>query len=535
MVGKPYTFDEEIMNFIRVVIANQFAIENSNKLDSFKELVKNESATAELTENTSYYYFKTRDALTKECIIYLVEAFDALVNGDKKIKIYLDETFYFDENEIFEKALKYTLSLPERALFHAYIRYLIIHKTDRINFFQWMRVIHNLVENSRIEDADQLINAIKSIEKLLKYSNDILKYLTNSKCNIDFFASWQIEEEILKAHLILKSENWNKLIEDYEKQGFHKGQLGYLFEFSGILNYFSISKNLHWSDEEDNTYFNKFKKYASKSVALFTIFYTDDNKDYILERALLTKGNYFIPASQNRYNIGSSKEVSNYQRDYSWKRLLRFTTEELSFWKTKRTFVKRLLDDKRFIIANIKNSLLEICEDVPDDWRSYLVQNSELISYCGQGFVRIEDDNEIELYAASQQNHYHTDMYTYNLFLKYIDNNMASFEPFQKTDNISVKSSEDYSYAKLTDWCYKKKSYCIKIYRIKGKYLIEFEKEKGNKEQTEFNEDVINVLLARKFKWESDDKAYFKWSVNESSIIYFLKNLCYDLNNLSND
>lgn len=289
LVGKPYIFDEELMNFIRVIIANQYAIENPDNSPAFKELIKNESATAEITENISFHKFKVFNALTKNCIIYLIEAFDILVNEDKRIKNHLTDTFYFNENDVFEKALKYSLSLPERAVFHSYLRGLISNATDKTNFYQWMRVVHNLVENSRIEVADQLTNAIESIEKLLPHSENILGYLASSKCSIGFFSSWQVEEEIIKAHLILKSNTWQSAIEDYEKQSFHKGQLGYLFEFSEVLAYYNTHKSCNWSLEEDEIYFNSFKNYASKSVALFSIYDTPENEGYLLERALLDR------------------------------------------------------------------------------------------------------------------------------------------------------------------------------------------------------------------------------------------------------
>lgn len=529
LVGKPYTFDEEVMNFIRVIISNQFAIDNSSDLDSFKELIKNESATAEITENISYYKFKSLNALTKNCIIYIIHAFDALVNNNNEIKIYFDEKYYFDENESFEKALKYSLSLPERALFHAYIRYLIEHKSDRANFFQWMRVIRNLIENSRIEDPEHLISAIKSIEKLLKYSDDILKYLTNSKCSVDFFASWQIEEEILKAHLFNKSDSWKKAIENYEKQSFHRGQILYLFEFSGVFEYYKKNENVNWSPEMDFKYINSFINYANKSVALFRT-EIEEHEECLLERALLTKGNYLIAASNNRFNFCSFKSVANYQRDFSWKRLLRFSNED--HWKTKRSFVKKLLDDSNFEQSDILNSLIKICKDVPDDWRSYFVQNSDLINYCGQGFIKIIDDDDIELYAASQQNHYHVDMYIYNLYLTHIYDNIETYEPFKNVEICPVKNSDEYSYAVLNEWCYKKKNYCIEIYMIEGKYTIEFKKASGNKSQIEFNEEIVDILSDKNFKWSQDILSFTISRKNEATTIKFLKDLCQELSKI---
>jgi hypothetical protein len=102
VVGKPNSYDEELMNFIRVIIANQFAIENPNKLETFKELIKNESATSELTENLSFYKFQEFKALSKSCIKYLIDSFDVLVIEDKRNQNHLTDTFYFNENDVKE-------------------------------------------------------------------------------------------------------------------------------------------------------------------------------------------------------------------------------------------------------------------------------------------------------------------------------------------------------------------------------------------------------------------------------------------------
>lgn len=533
LIGKPHTFDEELMNFIRVIIANQYAIENTGNISVFKEIAGSGSATTELTESISYYKFRQLEALTKNFVIYLIEAFDCLANGEKPIINHFPDNFYFREKELFEKALKYDLSWPERALFHAYLRYLITHKAERENFAQWMRVVYNLIENSRIESAEELVIAIGSIEKLLVHSGNILHYLISIEAkDIDFFANWQVDEEIIKAHLILKSSEWKLEIEDYEKHGFHKGQIGYLLEFSDVLNYYIKNKNCDWPNEENRTILNKFKFYASRSIALFRIFDTPENKEYSLERALLTKGNYLIPANNNRYNFGSSKHTTNYQRDYSWKRMLRFT-ETLEHWKTKRMYVKELLDDKRLDITKIKTSLELICKDTPDDWRGYFTKNSRLLNYCSQGFIHMPNNSEIELYNASQQNHYHIDMYIYNFYLTYIEEDKTLFKPFEKITYESVKNSEDYSHALFEDWCFKKKNYYLNIYRVDGKFLIEFKKAKGNKHIEEYHQEVIDVLKAKKFKWIEDENLFSLQTVNELGLLSVLKKLCAELKILS--
>jgi hypothetical protein len=304
----------------------------------------------------------------------------------------------------------------------------------------------------------------------------------------------------------------------------------YLFEFSGILSYYSQKKDCYWSKEKDRIYLESFVGYASRSVALFGIVDTKTNDEYIVERALLSKGDYLIPASNFRYNFCSSKRVANYQRDYSWKRLLRFTVEEIEFWKEKRTIVKNLLDDTRFNANNVENGLIEVCHSVPADWRKNFVTDFELIDYCGQGFIRRNEDDGVELLKESQLNHYHIDMNIFHLYLTILENQELS-KPFTSIKPISVRSSDDYSFVLLEDWCYKKKYYCIKIYHDET-FIIEFEKEKGLKDKSEFSKDITELLQYNKLKWDEDDNAYYIEKDTESSTIAVITKLCKGLNQL---
>ncbi len=530
LVGKQTTYDEELLNFIRIILANQYAIEHPQNISFFKDLIKNESATAEITQNISYYRFNSYGALTKDFITYLIETLDVLSNGNQKIKNQFTDFYYFNENEFFHEALRYNLSLPERAIFHAYLRYLIQHKEPYEHFQSWMRVIHNLVENSRIEEADHLISAIKSIESLLTHSDNILQYLVGKDCQIDFFASWQVKEEVIKANLILKSDQWKEEIYKFEKQIFHKGQLAYLLEFSGVWKYFLANKNLDWSKVEDEEFIQRFTEYANKSIALFS--FRSKDPDHLIERALLTNGNYMIPASHGRLNFCSSKNVANYQRDYSWKRLLRFSTENIEDWEKRRMIVKDLLDNSSFGISKIEKSLKEIIKNKPEDWRFYFVDCKELIDYCQKGFISSREGQEIILYGATQINHYHIDMRLYYFYIKYISENENDYFPFDGLGYLDVKNSYDFS-SVVSDFLYKRKYYKLSIYRFDGEFKIRFEKKKGKRDKSEINKEIVEIMESLKMNWKSDIKIFKKSIKDEKGTIRFFKKMCEALKNLS--
>jgi hypothetical protein len=534
LVGKPNTYDEELMNYLGTLIVIQYASNSVCDYEVLKKLINYLTTYAEENDKISFYRYDSLKALDKNLVEYFIASLDILKDGNNKIKNYLSDTFYYDENAIFEKALKGRLSAPERVLFHAYLKYLINNTGNSKGLHQWIRVIHNLVINSRFDDDYQFYNAIQSINKLIDNSDDIIECITDPAHSIDFF-DLQKDEEILKAHLIKKSNKWTALIEEAEKSIFHNGQIGYLLEFSGILQYIIDNSNLNWSNIENDKFYNSFKKYLELSVSFFSLTESNTNKDYVLERSLLTKGDYLIPASSQRRNFSSSKNVSNYVRDFSWKRLLRIVNDDPSInWKEKRNFVKQTLDDKRFDKTNVIDSLEEIIIDGASDWRNYFIRNFELIKYCSQGFIGYYShlENEIELYGASQLNHYHIDMYVYNFYLTYIKNNIAKYGPFTEHCPSLVKTSYDNSCAYLYNWIHIDKYYEIGLYRNKTEFNMKFKCSNFNLIEKDFEKAIKDIMLKNNFEYNSANFSYDKAVTNENEMDNELTNLCAKFKNL---
>lgn len=535
LAGKENTFDEELMNFIRVIVSNQFAIENPINIGDYKFLTRSETGLSEDAEFISFNKLKNINALSKNCILYLIDAFDNLTNGENKIKIHLTDFFYFNETDIFEKALTHKLTYPERVLFHAYVKFLIVNKDDKSNIYQWMRIVQNLTEHTRFDEADQAVSAINAIEKLIPNSKNILEYLIQPSSKIDFFVGRQVQEEKLKAHLITKSNKWKESIEKYEKEIFYKGQIGFIFDFSGILNYYENNNHCQWTAAEDEVFYKTFLNYANKATITFSI--AERTDDFLLERAVLSKGNYLIPASSNRLNFAYPSAVKNYQRDFSWKRVLRLPPigqkDEEILWAEKRSFVKQVFDDTLFKEDNIEKSLKDILKITPEDWRKYFVLNPELIEYCLQGFIYFKTEDDIQLFNASQMNHRHREMYSYNFYLKHMSE-QSNYLPFTNFDHIEVKGDYDYSFALLNEWCYKRIYFSIEIYKNNSdnKFEIIFSKEKGSQKIEEYPKEIITILENAKFKWNDEMEFFTIFKNDESKTFTFLKNFCLELNNL---
>ena len=544
--GKDNSYDDELMNFVRVIMANEYALTSTSEKDIQQEYLVGTLVARKLkdyTDTLTYHIYKRFGIITNNAISYLIDALDALSNGEKEIQIHLKDNYYFDEEQCFKSVLKHDLTLPQRVQFHAYLKFLINHKRTVDGINQWMRVMHNLSENTVIDGADEVARAIKSIEKLLPYSNNILEYLKGTKNQIDFFFSRQVQEERIKAHLITKAEAWENEIVKIEKHPYFKGQILFIFEFSGILEYYEKQGNCDWSPADNSEYLNRFKKYANGAGTVFqAILKSSSDIDYLWERAVLSKGDYLIDASAYRYNLLSTTKN---MRDFSWKRLLRLSpagTKELenSEWHERRSFIKDVFDDKLFDHAQLTESLSAICKTIPNDWRQYFIKNPEFYGYSEQGFVRFEEDEEDEieilLFKHSQQNHYHREMYTYDFYLnELIDSNI--YKPFTESEHYEVRSSEEESCAVINGWIFNRKSFAIDIYyntdlvSLKYPYAVCFYKEKAN-ERDNYPDEITNILKTHRFVWKSDFPGFCKSASSKSKAKQLIQKLCAELNNL---
>lgn len=525
LVGENNVYDEEIKNIIRVLFTQQYAVQNSQD-ENLDYLLGTQTAKRrkDYSENISFKKYQELNVITESNVSNLVNIFDALINGNKKINTYLSEDykFYFDEHRVFENVLKNNFSNnQERVMFFGYTNFLIQNKNERTGIEQWMRVLFNLVNNTIIDGSDDISKAIKSIKKLLPNSAQIIRFLVEDP-QIDFFSSWQILEEKIKASLLTKDSRWKNKIESTEKFTCFNGQIGFILEFAGIIDYFQEKDNLDWKDEEDDFYYKIFEDYADKSIAVFN----DKNKydvDYVWERAVLTKGNYLLRASSLRRNfLTSDRNV----RDFSWKRLLRITDEN----KKRRNYVKNVLDDNLFNISEIEQSLKSICEHRTNTWRDYIISDSKLISICNQGFIRFENEHDIILLAESQMNHYHTEMYTTSLFCKYFEDNKEKFTPFKVKYEWSRSSNED-AFIKLSEFILDEKQYEIHIYycnndELKYPYEIAF---KSSKPDNVIDESLEKILLNLEFNWEEKYNGYFFTIDNEIELMQKINGLIEEL------
>jgi hypothetical protein len=518
------SIDKKMMNFIRFCFAASYALSDykSENMEYLlgTSLAKNREG---YSDDISFNKYLSLNSISESSIQLLMNSLDCLENGDQKIKklISSDFLFYFNDAIIFEKILADELTFISRIQFYAYLRFLIQNKGDLKGIDDWVRVVYNLSENRALDNADDFVNASIEIEKLVPESNNILRYLRGNP-DIDFFYSRQIQEEKLKAYL-LEKEDWIDIILEMEKHSYFKGQILFIFEFSGVLKYFEENDDCNWSTLENQEFLNSFNQYCEK---IKSVFRDDPNQlpDFIWARAVLSKGNYLISASANRFNfLTTSKNL----RDYSWKRLLRLppSNDGNVDWRKKRTYVKEVFDDADFDKDNIILSLTKIYEKFQKEgWRKYFIANPEFLKYCEQGFIR-KDNNDILLYKESQSNHTHLELYTYNLYLNKFK--MQALPPFNQAGMFPTKSIDEIPCTYMGNWKYKEtnSNYAIDIRNTSfDNFEIRFFDR--NLPQS-YSQDILDLLF--KFGFIKNDKyrddSYTLTSTTEN-LLSLIKNVC---------
>lgn len=408
-----------------------------------------------------------------------------------------------------------------------------------------MRVIHNLThpENTIVDSANDVYSSLKSIKKLLSNSNDILEFLKNKNLSISKFSKWQTTEEIIKAHLITKNDKWKMAIEETEQNKYFNGQIGFILEFAGILEYYSQQNNCDWNQLDDSTYYDSFCNYANKATIVFKDSYEDreNDKNYVFERAVLTKGLYFSSASSNRLNLLSSTSGSNIKRDHSWKRLLRIDLDNLM--PDSHRFIKEVFDDPRFDTNNLEESLEEICRDRTNTWKDLFISldsSTDLIDYCKQGYIRFMSKDDILLYHASQVNHLHVELYSYNLWKSKIEPIKSSFTLFDYIYYRIVKGSSDISCIVLDNFIYREKSYGISIYHnvlngTENHFQMNFYEMNESTTMNEFDEEIESILERNRFKAIAEYDGVFSNIVGVDELITNLIEVTNDLKSLNDD
>lgn len=508
-------FDDLVTNFIRVLFTNAYAgkiyVNQKEKNEALEELIQDDN------KHLTFNAYQKGEVLSEESSLYLVKALDVLSVNEEGIPRLIPDSylFYYDEEKMFRNAIENKLSLAERIQLHAYLQYLIRY-TDTSGLADWMRVIKNLsdMDNTITDTSYRYASGIKSVNKLLDHADHILEYLADNN-SIDYFSSWQVAEERVKAKLILRNDGWREEIEEVEKHDYFDGQIGFILDYSGVFDIACYD----WEPDLNDELLLKFRIYKEKASKVFANSYYDriNNKNYCLERAALTKGDYYLWTSGDAFNLLTTNVVkNNVKRDYSWRRCLRVDEKDNhpGYY-----IFKKILDDNRFNVNDVQGSLELIAKDGREKsrWRDLLIKNPELIRYSAQGFIGNYEYSGIMLLTSLKSNATHSELHTYYLYNKYIKECMDVY-PFE-VRYVETTAKELLPYIEFSNYSFNRKMYEFRIYGISDEtkdyefdsYQFHFLKSKGRNQLDEYSDEIIRILESLGMEWwkEYDDGTPF--------------------------
>ncbi|SFS63160.1 DUF262 domain-containing protein [Lutibacter maritimus] len=517
--NEKYVFDDKIMNLLRATIVNHYAKHSSE--NNVKFLIDRDKKNTTI----SFQQYKNLAGFDETFIIQFIELLDSIKNGNNPIKTFLNGSFYYDEQAIFKKAIENDFdNFTQRVQFYAYCQYLIFWKSDK-GLLEWMRVIHNLSENTIYNSEREFIRSIKGISKLLPFSNNILAHLISGS-KIEGFNNQQLIEEEIKA-LLIQDDKWESAILKMEQHNYFKGQISFLLYFSGISDYHNNNKDCNWSGVDNDLYFKSFQNYAKKATTIF-----DENglikfKDNLWRRALLTKGNYLLSEGSN------ISFLIDFDRDISWKRLLfdggsRVIPYDKGF---RRDYIKQVFDDANFDENEIENSLRTIIKDSISsvtDWRRNFIDIPELLDYLGpKNYIRFINEDRIFLLSKERMNGMHSEYYSHSFFYKYV--NKKETVPFKSSFYFYSNKDEDWPCIVISDWKYEGDNFeiHIKYDPLKKLYELVF----FDTGENELNKKVDEILNLNNLK-DDDGEGYYSIFSTESDIASVLNKLLSSFKNL---
>ena len=253
------------------------------------------------------------------------------------------------------------VTYSQRVMFYAQTCYLISDFDFSINSFSdWMRVIRNIVNHSTIDNDESFLSALNLVRELVPGQNQIYSYL-NDKPIYSKFATKQVDEEKLKATLIIQSENNRKEIHELEDTSFCRGSIKIFLDTIGEFD----------SEKLKIIRTNVVEKYLEEK---------DISNDF--RRALLTIGdNKFYHYWWSILHAVSAP-----------KRCLIANTEDLKLlFSRDSNYLKELFN---LLMAKDLGEILDdysIPLDMPN-WKKRLISEPDLLEYSKNHYIAIKDD-----------------------------------------------------------------------------------------------------------------------------------------------
>lgn len=398
------TFDDAVMNFMRVVITVTRAPAMDSTTGDLTELRSAEPST--------YTWFHDRGWLDRDMVVALTTLLVRWSTGSEQFCRYLPTTEHFDESVVFNDIISQPtkLTFEQLAQFAGYVQYLVAERdsVDPVQFGAWMRVVTNLATNTDYNRPDDLRRSLAGVRDLAIGMKDITAYLVQPGVEVHGFLRMQVAEERVKAHLIRLGAGWPERIERAERHPYFRGQIGFLLRFAGVDLDAPEAEIVRLNSISSADLVVPFEHYLDCASQMLDELKTDPaGAGHLWERALLTVGDYLLPVGRNH-----SLLVLTQDEPGSWRRFLRNAADGSPEGR-----VLRDLWDRLKASANRPSALAAIiATDVSIDlWRKVIRDTPDIYSFGSARMLRFEE-NRIYILRRLQMNGAHAELFTFALY-----------------------------------------------------------------------------------------------------------------------
>ncbi|TLD82055.1 DUF262 domain-containing protein [Helicobacter sp. MIT 05-5293] len=486
-------FDTRGQNFLHY--ANIFFLLEENRLTSenIEEAIKN------LNHAIDEFYQPLQELENIKLLDRTIELF-LIFDKDR-----LSETLKPQKSSFFSSSLSY----PDICYFFSilfFVKNIDINDKNKNTLNDWLRVCRHLIENHRLDNAEEIPSFFFLFRHLSRGCDDIYQFLVNNSSYSFHSNIYSLESK--KAKFILESrnggENWEEILNHTSEHKILKGWVDFLLDFSDEeFEYESYSKSRYYESKRygyNSLYhkpnLEKFKQYAQLTMQILEKKEFWDNGSF--QRALLCVGDYSFYSTNWFYGNYTTDAIRDREM-LNWLLSGIKNSKKIPYFKK---FLDLLLESKK---ENLKDKMQEIvdgCNLSTKEWWEQLLINKE--EFIFEKFLRIryfdskmkpilsniKSVNKVELLPATKSTKNAKDLLDYG-FYKYCSKKELNISDYEDNNGQYGKTYESEPHFTLNN----KKVLCnsieTKIIYGDEEYLITL--KKGTNIFDEFDEILEEI------------------------------------------
>lgn len=363
-------------------------------------------------------------------------------------------------------------------------------------FQKYIRICQNLIYNQvYIQDIETFSTSLKVIKELAENSGDLYNYMLSDAASSSLRNRTQFSEEVLKIALIQQGVENEELFIIAEKHSYFRGQIGFLIEKAGGENNFERCE---------------FRRTYNSIEFLFHDRILQ-NENYLLERALLTYGNYWNDQNRSKWQF-FEKTKRLRAKEEGWRKVFR----------DQRRFEKLLALSAKISLVNVEGDLQKVIDTYSKrNWRYFFIKSEEPWKKCYDRYVKISSEGgkqeKVRLLEKVLANSRQRELRTFFLYKTY----NFIFEPFKKIDYLKVSDQTENPCLFLDNWWFNGKKYFLDVRFYNGEYEFRFGLRADKSTGESVDSEITQLLVEMDYELDTEiyqDNSYLKYVVTEEEV-----------------